>query len=429
MITKPSFPRSGGRRSLALAAAATLVVALLAPAAGAQSILTAGTDSPFKLVRTPGGNFIVAEAGTGANDARVTLLSLWGHHFPLLSGLPSSINFEGGPGGANAVAQSQSTIYVVMGAGDQVSEMQPPRAIPNPEGPSSPLSSSVLRARFDPVPDAIREGFELTAANLASLADGTQVTLVNDAGEQVELLLFADFRDLQHDPVTSVREANPFAAAVAGSLTQADLVELGFADLSIADASFLAASNPKSPLGRRLEERSTLYVVDASMNTINELDAATGRSRVLARFPPVPNPLFGTLGGPVTDAVPTSIRVRDDGDLLISFLTGFPFVTGSASVRLVDAETGAVTPYISGLTSATDVIEVSGITYVLEFSTNFLAGAPGRLLRFSSPTATPTVIAEGLIGAAGLAHDPSRNELLVTEAFTGRVVRVALGGG
>jgi hypothetical protein len=285
----------------------------------------------------------------------------------------------------------------------------------------------VLRARFDPVPDSIREGFELTPAHLRSLADGLEVTLENESGEHVELLLLADFRDLQPDPVTTVREANPFAAAVAGSLTQADLVELGFADLSLRDANFLASLFPESPLGQRLEERSTVYVVDASMNTINQLDAATGRWSVLVRFPPVQNPLFPNLGGPVTDAVPTGIRVREDGDLLVSFLTGFPFATGVASVKLVDAETGAVTPFISGLTTVTDVLQIGDATYVLEFSTSFLTRAPGRILHFSSPSATPTVIAGGLVGAAGLAYEPFRNELLVSEAFTGRIVRVPLG--
>jgi hypothetical protein len=414
------------RRALPVAAALAAGLAWPLFAATAQSILTAGTESPFKLARTPGGNFLLAEAGSGENDGRVTLLSLWGDQFPLLSGLPSAINFQGHAAGPTAVAQAQTTIYVVMGAGDQIDGPQPPRVIPSADGPSSPIFSSVLRARFDPVPDAIRVGFELAGANIQRLADGHEVSLENEAGERVELLLLADFRDLQPDPVTTVRESNPFAAAIAGSLTPADLAELGFVGLSLADANFLASLVPESALGRRLEERSKVYVVDASMNTINELDADTGRWRVLVRFPPVQNPLFPNLGGPVTDSVPTGIWVLEDGDLLVSFLTGFPFAAGVASVMRVDAETGTATPFITGLTTTTDVLQVGGVTYVLEFSTNFLAGAPGRLLRFASPTAEPTVIAEGLIGAAGLAYEPTRNELLVSEAFTGRILRVAL---
>src|SRR5687768_15473896 len=65
------------------------MVAFTAASVGAQSILTGGTQTPFKLSRTPGGNFVLAESGTGENDGRISLLSLWGHRFNLLSGLPS----------------------------------------------------------------------------------------------------------------------------------------------------------------------------------------------------------------------------------------------------------------------------------------------------------------------------------------------------
>ena len=57
---------------------------------------------------------------------------------------------------------------------------------------------------------------------------------------------------------------------------------------------------------------------------------------------------------------------------------------------------------------------------------DLLAGAPGQLLRFDSPTATPAVVAGGLIGPTGLAYDPHRNELIVSETFTGLVKRIAL---
>jgi sugar lactone lactonase YvrE len=95
-------------------------------------------------------------------------------------------------------------------------------------------------------------------------------------------------------------------------------------------------------------------------------------------------------------------------------------------VYRVDPASGAATPWIEGLTTATDVIEVGSATYVLEVSTNFLGGAPGRLLRFDSPSATPTVVAEGLIGPTGLAYDPGRNELIVSETFTGLIKRIPL---
>jgi len=420
----PITSRFRQRALIALAVCAALVATGL----DAQpSVLTGGLDTPFKLATTPGGNFLVAESGTGANDGRVSLLSRFGARFTLLAGLPSGVTPEGGALGPTAVADAHRTLYVVIGEGDALGASPPPVQVPNPDGISSPIFSSLLRARFDPVPDGIREGFELSAADVQSLADGREVALANDSGETVELLLLADFRDLAPDPFLSVRQSNPFAAAWAGSLTPADLAELGFAGTSVAAANALARLDPDSPLGRRLAERSRVYVVDAGMNTVVEVHAVTGRWQVLTRLPPQPNPLFPGLGGPVGDAVPTGIHLRADGDLLVTTLPGFPFAAGAAKVFRIDPDTGAFTPHVEGLTSATDVTEVHGAIYVLEISTDLLAGAPGRLVRIASPGAAPEVVAAPLIGPAGMTYDPIGDQLVVSEAFTGRVLLVPLG--
>ncbi|MGH7681899.1 MAG: hypothetical protein ACRENN_07925 [Candidatus Eiseniibacteriota bacterium] len=80
------------KRSLRLRSAVLAVV--MAVVAGAelraQHVLNAGAQRPYKATRTPGGNFLLAEAGTGANDGRVSLLSVWGDRFKLLGGLPSA---------------------------------------------------------------------------------------------------------------------------------------------------------------------------------------------------------------------------------------------------------------------------------------------------------------------------------------------------
>jgi hypothetical protein len=406
--------------------ALALGVALAATSVAAQPVVSAGHELPFKLVRTPGGNFLLAEAGTGADDGQVTLLSAGGHRFRVLGGLPSAVGIEGITG-PTAVADAHTTIYVVIGEGDTMGEAPPPTQAPNPDGLSSPIFSSVIRARFTPVPDGIREGFELTAEHIQTLADGHEVALDNDSGEHVELLLMADFRDLTPDPILVVRNSNPFSAAVAGGLTAADLEELGFGWATIPGAEFLARLFPDSPLGRRLAERSKVYVADAGGNTVYEIDADTGRWRVLARIPRLPNPLFPTVGGPTMDSVPTSVFVRDDGDLLVTLLPGFPFPTTGGKVLLVDPETGAFVDYVTGLSMATQVLEVGHDLYVLELSTDFLAGALGRILHFAAPDAAPTVVTAGLIGAAGMVYDPANDQLIVSEAFTGRVLRVPLG--
>jgi len=157
-----------------------------------------------------------------------------------------------------------------------------------------------------------------------------------------------------------------------------------------------------------------------------EIAASTGRAHVLTRIPPVNNTLFPTLGGPVTDAVVTSLFVRADGSVLATILGGFPFAPGSSKVYKIDTATGAFTPYIEGLTTATGVIEVGDATYVLEVSTDLKAGTPGRLLRFATPSSTPTVVVGGLIGPTGLAYEPTRKELIVSETFTGLIKRIAI---
>jgi hypothetical protein len=406
------------------------IVSLTAAGLAAQPILNAGSQSPFKPARTPGGNFVLAEGGTGVNDGRVSLLSIWGDRFNLLGGLPSGKTPQGESLGPTAVADAHTTLYIVIGEGDVLGQGAAGQQVPNPNGLSSPIFSSVIRARFTPVPDGIRTGFELSAADISALADGKEISLQNDAGEQVQLLVLADFPDVIPDPRLRVRNSNPFAAAIVGSLTVEGLIEFAFTIPGEGDslpvANFVARLNPDTPIGRRLEERSKIYVVNAGMNTITEVAASTGRSRVITRFPPLTNTLFPGLGGPVTDPVPTSIFVRADGTFLVTILGGFPFAPGSAKVYSVDPSSGAFTPWIEGLTSATNVIEVGGATYVLEISSDLRTRTPGRLLRFASPSATPTVVAGGLIGPTGLAYEATRNELLVSETFTGLIKRISL---
>lgn len=413
--------------TLAVAAVCLLgLVAVTASPAAGQPILAHGLDHPYKVDRTPGGNLLVAESGTGAHDGRLLMVARHGRQHVLLSGLPSGILPQGEAIGPTAVADAHRTLYVLIGEGDVTGPAPPGSQAPNPEGLSSPIFSAVLRAEFDPVPDAVRTGFHLEPDGLRSLADGHEVTLENEAGERVSLSLLADFRDLEPDPVLGVRQANPFAMALHATLTEADLEELGFGGTSVQAALFHARLHPDSLLGRRLRERTRLWVVDAGMNTVIEVRGLHGRHRVLTRFPPLPNPLFPDFGPPVMEPVPTGIHVRDGGELLVSLLPGFPFPPGSSGVYRVDTGTGAFTPWIEDLSSVTDVLEIGDATYVLELSTDFLAGAPGRILRFSDPEAAPEVVAEGLITPAGMDHDPVRDELVVTESFPGVIRRIAL---
>ena len=84
------------------------------------------------------------------------------------------------------------------------------------------------------------------------------------------------------------------------------------------------------------------------------------------------------------DAVPDTVRLYGD-QLLVTLLTGFPFESGKAEVRKIDLVGGGTTTFIGGLTTAIDVNPIKRGSnpdqfLVLEFSTNMLPGAPGRLL-------------------------------------------------
>jgi hypothetical protein len=97
-------------------------------------------------------------------------------------------------------------------------------------------------------------------------------------------------------------------------------------------------------------------------------------------------------------------------------------------VRLVN---GATEPFISGLTSAIDVlpVEVSKVVFqffTLEFSANMLMGAQGRLSLFSNPNGPPVVLVNNLTSPTSLARDPTTGDLFVTEIFPGRITRVSI---
>lgn len=132
------------------------------------------------------------------------------------------------------------------------------------------------------------------------------------------------------------------------------------------------------------------------------------------------------MGPPMVESVPASIRAFRDA-LLVSYLTGFPFGPGAARVVSINRHTGAVTPLVMGLQTAIDVLPVTrgrGVFYVLEYSTNFLAGAPGRLLLVEDPGRPALVLAEGLQAPTNMAVDVRTGDVFVSEIKSGRIMRV-----
>ena len=67
------------------------VIVLSAASARAQVVqeYVAGLLSPIRLVAQSDGSLFVAEAGTGRNDGRVSLIDRDGRRFTVIDGLPS----------------------------------------------------------------------------------------------------------------------------------------------------------------------------------------------------------------------------------------------------------------------------------------------------------------------------------------------------
>jgi hypothetical protein len=352
-----------------------------------SSVYATGLIGPVKLDLTRQGNLLVAERGMAANDGRLSIVGRFGVVRPILTGLPSGIAIDGGPLGPNApLVIGCCVVELTIGEGDHL-RLGPagfPESVPNPTGSVSPIFSSVLRLVFSRPLDQQGDGFALTAADHDALADGHTVRLKNSAGDKVWIRLVVDFKDARPDPVTNVRGSNPFhliASAHSG----------GF------------------------------LVVDSGQNSLLQL-GAVGWPEVIVRFAPIVQ-APGILP-PISDAVPTAVRHYRGSQYLVSLLTGVPFAPGAASLRLVDVEAGTEKEFITGLTTATDLLVVGKVIYVLEISSNLFAGAPGRLLRFTSPTKPPKEVASGLIGPSGMVYDAKRDAIFISEIFTGRIIRV-----
>ena len=354
-----------------------------------EEIIT-GLQAPQKVILTPGGNFLVSETSMAVNSGRVSRVSRSGVRQSLLEALPSGTEVAGGGSGPSAMALRDRTLYVAIGGGD--AERRGPVAgtsIHNPEGRSSLLFTSILTFQFSANVDAVSAPFRLTPETQLAISDGGEVEIANGAGATAKASLLTRFPISEPDRNAIYKFSNLWGLAF-------------------------------TPDGRGL------YLNDASNNSLARVDLATGRWQRLIRFPPTRNP--GPVGPPVVDAVPTTVRVYGD-QVLVSFLTGFPFNRGEARVMAFNPEQRTLEPFIGGLTSVTDVLwhlmpNGASRFYVLEFSTNQSAtpAPPGRLLRFDGPSGE--VIVGNLRAPVSLAYDAATRDLFILE-LSGRLLRLA----
>jgi hypothetical protein len=354
-------------------------------------VVATGLEQPNKLLVTPRGQLLVSETSLLPNAGRISVVSPGGARRSLIEGLPSGTDVAGSGSGPTAMATRARRLYVAIGGGDAERRgTAPGTSMLNPQGISSPLFSSVLEFRFSTAVDNAAGTLRLTPEIQAQLADGAEVQLDDGAGGSATASVLAQFPMVLPDPRSIYRFGNPWG------------LEL-------------------SP-----DERD-LWLVDASTNSLIHIDAGNGRWRRVLRFPPLAN--AGPAGPPLVDVVPTSVRAYD-GQLLVSFLTGFPFTPGAARVLLVTPERPSAEPFILGLTSAVDVLwrdrqQGRRQFFVLEFSQNQSAtpASPGRLLRFDSPQ--PQAMVNDLRAPVSMQFDPASDAIYVVE-LSGRLLRIPI---
>lgn len=357
--------------------------------AATTSTLTSGLFSPVKITTSTKGNLLVAEAGHGPNTGRVSIVDpATGARRTLLDRLPSGLAVpDMAPSGPGGLAMRGRTLYLAISLGDAVINNGIPNTqVPNPN-PSSPIFSSVLAVHFSANVEMTTTGFTLSLADQAALKSGAKVEFDDGHGDKLSIELIADFPDYVPQPVATnpanVRQSNPFGIVVVDD---------------------------------------TVYVSDASANTVRSANLTTGAIATLTTFAPLPN--TRGFGPPVVEAVPDSIRLFNN-QLLVTLLSGFPFPPGQAQARVVDIDTGASAPFIVGLTTAIDVLPVSkGGFLTLEYSADMLIGAPGRIRSFSTPAAPPVLITSALNSPTSMERDAKTGVIFVTEISSGRIIKV-----
>jgi len=169
---------------------------------------------------------------------------------------------------------------------------------------------------------------------------------------------------------------------------------------------FEVANNPhpsvldSHPYGLEVGPDGLLYVADAGGNTLLKVDPATGEVSLVAVFDPIPGvfprPDYG--GEMLTDAVPTDVVFDADGNTYVSYLSGAPFVPGSAKVVMVAAD-GTVSDYAAGYTMLSDLAwGPDGHLYGVQFGIFGEQGPTpdsGAVVQINSG-AEPVVVVEGL---------------------------------
>src|SRR5256885_2288059 len=165
------------------------------------STFATGLLAPSKIIQTPRGNFIVAEAGPPVvNHGRISIVDQQANRRTLLDGLPSARTFVGDYNGTTGVYLQGRTLYVLNGQGDvTLAGPVPGTEMANPT-PASPIFSSVLAVHFSAAMEDTTTGVTLTLADHQALKSGQILARSDSSGNKLTIQLFADFPDYASEP-------------------------------------------------------------------------------------------------------------------------------------------------------------------------------------------------------------------------------------
>ena len=375
-------------------------IAFLLGAARTQAQCTqilSGLREPIGSGLTDQGNLLISESGTGeAHTGRLLIVDPDGNLRTLLDGLPSAPADVGDPSGPTGFVMRGRILYLLIGTGDVgIMCPRPGTTLENPNGPSSPIFSSILAIHISPFVERNTMGFTLAPEEEQALADGQVVTLSNGGPDKITIQVVVDFPNFIPFPLPDVPDniqvSNPYGLAHIGNM---------------------------------------LYATDGGRNHVWQVNLRTHAFSPLVAFPDIPNPLFPDLGGPFLQAVPTGIAVAD-GQLLVTLLRGAPFPTGTSTVEQIDPGTGSDTEFISNLTTAIDIRPFRGRSssgyLVLEASSEgpFFSG-PGTVLRFDDPADPPVVLADCLTPVPSSMTFNNRNKTLYVTQTDGELIAISL---
>lgn len=163
------------------------------------------------------------------------------------------------------------------------------------------------------------------------------------------------------------------------------------------------------PYGMATGPDGLLYIADAAGNSLLTVDPATGEMAVVTNFEALP----GVFPNPVINnellaqAVPTAVTFDGEGTTYVSYLSGAPFVPGSAKVVTVSAD-GEVADFALGLTMLTDLkFGPDGNFYATQFGIFGPQGPEpnsGAVIRIM-PDGTSEVVVAGLPAVTAIAFD------------------------